>query len=111
MVLVAFAWIFFRANTVGEAFLISKHILNLYHDQPFQWVVKNLADLSEFGIISTVLVVVMSLFMFTAEWFMNVHMSDLRTRPVLDYVFCTLVLILIIQLGIFHNNSFIYFQF
>ena len=109
--LVAFAWIFFRANNVSDAFLIVKHIFTCYHQVPFRVTVTDLVNQSEFGRFSILVSVIMSAFMLISERRLTVTLSNLNSKPVRDIVYCTCILTIIILLGVFHNNSFIYFQF
>ncbi len=109
--LVTFAWIFFRANNLSDAILIVKHILNLHHSQPFQVVVTNLKDMSDFSIINMMISVSMIVLLFMMEIILSVKLTNLNKNPVIDMIFCIFILMLIIILGVFHNTSFIYFQF
>lgn len=103
-------WIFFRANTLGDALIVLRSILTLDHHVPFK---------SEFGLVgeaywgrfSIYICIIMILFMFIVEGNLKVDMTDLDNKPILNIVFCTLVLSAVILLGAFNSNSFIYFQF
>jgi alginate O-acetyltransferase complex protein AlgI len=109
--LVAFAWIFFRANNIADAFLIIKHIATGYHQVSFAVPVTNLANQSEFGRLAILTGVAMSIFMFISEAWLSVRLANLGNKPVLDFIYCSFTLTMILLFGIFHNNSFIYFQF
>ena len=109
--LVAFAWIFFRANNVSDAFLIVKHIATFYHQVPYRMPLIDLINSAEFGRFAIAVGVLMSIFMFLSETRLSVNLSNLNAKPVLDIAFCTLILAMIVMFGVFHNNSFIYFQF
>ena len=110
-IVLCFIWIFFRAQTIGDALLIVKHIFTLYHNVPFKMVVRNTINSSEFGISSIIISVSMIVFMMLSEFRMKVDLFNLNYVPVADILYCTFVLYLIIILGVFHNSSFIYFQF
>ena len=110
-IVLCFIWIFFRAQTISDALLIVKHIFTLYHNVPFKMVVKNVINPSEFGISSIIISVSMIVFMLASESRMKVNLSNLNFSPITDILYCTFVLYLIIILGVFHNSSFIYFQF
>jgi D-alanyl-lipoteichoic acid acyltransferase DltB (MBOAT superfamily) len=109
--LVAFAWIFFRANDISDAFLIVKHIATLYHKVPYKMPLMDLMNQAEFGRLAILIGILMSAFMFISETKLSVSLSNLNKNPVLDIAYCTFILTMIILFGIFHNNSFIYFQF
>lgn len=109
--LVAFAWIFFRADNLTDAFLIVKHIFTGYHQVPFKVELTDLVSLTEFGKISISIGIVMTAFMLLNERWFNVKMDNLNNKPALDIAYCTFILSLVVLFGVFHNNSFIYFQF
>ena len=104
-------WIFFRANTVSDAFIIVKHIFTLYHQVPFNVVVKDLVTKAEFVRFSILISVLMSVFVLVSESRLSVNLSELNNRPIMDFLFCTFVMTAILILGVFNNSSFIYFQF
>jgi len=107
----SFTWIFFRADSMSDSFLIIRHIFTLYDKVPFSFPVIDLADHAEFGRLAGLICIVMTACMFIVESRLSVTLSELTDRPVRDYIFCTFILTMIILLGVFHNNSFIYFQF
>jgi alginate O-acetyltransferase complex protein AlgI len=109
--IVSFAWIFFRANNLSDAFLIVKHIFFLYHREPFQIVVVNVINQFKVVRFSLFIGVVMTIFMLISESRFSLRLNDLNTKPILDIVYFTVILSLVILLGVFHNNNFIYFQF
>lgn len=109
--LVAFAWIFFRANTFADALLIVQHIFTLNDLYAFQWVLKDPVNLSEFGLVSLRISVWMTTLMLLLEIPLSVNLTNLNKKPLVDALFCTVILIFIIVFGVFHSNTFIYFQF
>ncbi|MEP6615394.1 MAG: MBOAT family O-acyltransferase [Ginsengibacter sp.] len=109
--LVTFAWIFFRANSIHDAFLIVHNIFTLYDPHPFQWVVVDMKNLSEFGLTSIMIGCIMTVIMFIMEKILPPRLQSLDDKPVINILFCTMFLSLIILLGIFTKQSFIYFQF
>ena len=109
--IVAFAWIFFRANSVSDAFLIVSHIFTLHASHSFQLVVTNMKDLSQFGLFSTVFSLAGIAVLFTLETGITPDLANYNKKPMLDIAFCTSMLFLIVMLGVFNSNSFIYFQF
>ncbi len=101
--LVCFAWIFFRANTVHDAFLVVGKIATM---SPFDIAVGSAYQFAYglFGIVA----------LLTFEAFQGAHpVTDFFTRfhPVhrwAFYVFCAVTILLI---GVFDGGQFIYFQF
>jgi Predicted membrane protein involved in D-alanine export len=109
--LVTFAWIFFRANSIHDAFLIVKNIFSLQHRGSFQWVIVDSFNLSEFGVTSILIGSLMTIVMFYVEKILPPRLQTLNNRPVINIAFCTFFLSLVILLGVFSKQSFIYFQF
>jgi alginate O-acetyltransferase complex protein AlgI len=109
--LVSFAWIFFRANTLGDAAIMCKHIFGLYHSNPFQLVLKNVAGAISFTKTAMLISITMIILLFVSEKILPPDLKILNKRYVADILFCSITLSLIILLGVFNNNSFIYFQF
>ena len=109
--LVTFAWIFFRANTIHDAFAIVNNIFSLHQSRPFQWVIMDAGNLAEFGLTSIVIGSLMTIIMFYVEKILPPRLQSLNDKPVINIAFCTFFLSLVILLGIFSKQSFIYFQF
>ena len=109
--IVTFAWIFFRANNLSSAFLIINHIFTMHATQPFQTVITNFKNLSEFGVFSTLFSLLMIIVLLFSESKLSANLTNCNGKPILDIAFCSFILFLIIMLGVFNNNSFIYFQF
>jgi alginate O-acetyltransferase complex protein AlgI len=109
--LVAFAWIFFRANSLQDAFLICNRIFHLYSIHEFQTVVQDSSNLLEFGLTSTTVSIVMIALMLMVEKYLSPVLLEMNKRPFFDVCFFSFFLTLIITFGVFHNSSFIYFQF
>jgi len=113
--LVAFAWIFFRANSVQSAFYIVEHMFtglpdvanNLLHHQP---VIDNLGLEKRSFILSFFLIV----FLETVQFVQSkrsisevLAQKSIYVRWAVYYV----AILSIIFLGVFENRQFIYFQF
>jgi alginate O-acetyltransferase complex protein AlgI len=109
--LVSFAWIFFRANNLTDAILIIKKIITADSISNFKLIVTNLDTEMEFGITSSIIALTMVVVMLITEWFLPPDLSKLNKTPAFDIAFCSIILSFIICFGIFHNTSFIYFQF
>jgi len=114
-VLVAFAWIFFRANGVRSAIYISKHIFTgipflvtklLHHQSVFEYVGLEKKDL--------VLSVFLILFLETVHYIQCKKSLSLIFAQKPIYVRWAIyygLIIAILFLGVFENRQFIYFQF
>jgi len=109
--IVSFAWIFFRANTMSDALLIVKHIFIHYHSVPFQLVLKDSSGAISFTQSALIISIIMIVAMLVIEKKTPPNLGNLANKPYVDMAFCTMILTLIILFGVFHNNSFIYFQF
>ncbi|MBC7935310.1 MAG: MBOAT family protein [Rhizobacter sp.] len=109
--LVSFAWIFFRAGSISDAFLVVKNIITLNDNTIFASVLTDKHTLSEFGITSIVIGVIMAIIMFLIEIKLPPGLQTLDKKPLLNVAFCTFTFSLIILLGVFAKESFIYFQF
>jgi alginate O-acetyltransferase complex protein AlgI len=106
---VLFAWAFFRATTIQDAVLIVSNILTFEHFHSFKLIVGEGSGI--FSVSSMVFSFALIVFMFVIERFFSTDMTTWKHKKIVDFAFCTLVLTLIISLGVFQRNSFIYFQF
>jgi len=111
--LVSLAWVFFRANNVGDAFTIVGNILSGFNSIPFQIVLKDVAAHNAIVFTNAGLFVsaAMILLMFLFERKLPATLFPLNRRPAYDLAFCSVVLALVVSFGVFGNQSFIYFQF
>lgn len=103
------AWIFFRANTVHDAFQILSNILTFNTSKPFYSIVEYGSQM--FSVSSTVFSFILIGFMFLIEWYFSTDMITLKRKTTWDLAFCSLILACIISFGMFQRTSFIYFQF
>lgn len=103
--LVAFAWIFFRAKSVSDAFYIAAHLLDFHavHLKDFTFY--------RFGLYSIILSVLFTVFMMFIERKTTTDLREMESNFYYDIAFVSLCLFLIINFGVFENRSFIYFQF
>jgi alginate O-acetyltransferase complex protein AlgI len=113
--LVTFAWIFFRANTVSSAFYIAKHIFTGLPDL-IKKIIHHQAVLEDLGLAKAELLfsVVLILLLETVHYFQS--RMDLtkvfEKKPLyLRWAFYYAVIAVIFFLGVFENRQFIYFQF
>lgn len=113
--LVAFGWIFFRANNVGDALYIATH---LFSDLPnlFVKIMNHQPVLEQIGmskgeiVLSLLLLLIMELVHFF-QTKKNSTTSFCQLPVYVRWAFYYVVIITIICLGVFENRQFIYFQF
>ena len=109
--LVSLAWVFFRAENVSQAMLILNGILNGETPNSFMTVISNPDAGLEFGPASMVIAISSILFMLWIEYKTPSNLFKFNNIPLADSLFMALLITLIITLGVFYDNSFIYFQF
>lgn len=114
-ILVAFAWIFFRANNLHSAVYIVKHIFVglpdifnklTHHQSVFEYIGLEKSDL--------VLSVVLIVFLETVHYLQSRKdlVSIFRQQPAIFRWACyTILIVAVMHLGIFKTRQFIYFQF
>ena len=101
--LTCFAWIFFRAKNITEAFSIVKKII--YFDGPFFNPNKSIFLFSIIGIIFLMLVEL------KREYFNNLFSFSLNEYWLVRNFYYSFLIIVIILIGVFDGGEFIYFQF
>ena len=110
-VAVVFAWIFFRANNLEQAFSIIKQTLTFQANVPFKITILD-ADLKGgFGGVSLLISIFGCICMIFIEKYLTPKLVELDNRPIIDTVFIALTVTATILLGAFTKESFIYFQF
>jgi len=101
-VLACFAWIFFRANTVQDAWSITLHILqmkgSLYLDN-------STIGYGLFAILFLILVEI------RREYFQHSPLPVKSNHWIIEHLSYVTLVVLIIVLGVFDGGQFIYFQF
>ena len=102
---VALALIFFRADNIGTA----KFILIRIFSPDKEFYVFN--ALEYFKTFSILISIVMSAYMFIIEAFTDPKMIWFNDRQKADIAFCGFTLFLVLSLGVFDHQTFIYFQF
>lgn len=104
-ILAMFAWIFFRANTVTDAF---EYIKKIFSKSTLS--IPSGLSLDIFSILYTFLFIFILLF---AEWLQRAQQHGLQVLPKQKWVRYTLYILLIVCISIFGGSqqSFIYFQF
>ncbi len=100
-VLVSFAWVFFRANTIGDAILIIESMMDLSGDLFVNYKV------FFYGIIGLIIMLISDLIMERDE---DSILSNSKINFVSTLYFVFLV-VLILFIGVFNGGQFIYFQF
>jgi D-alanyl-lipoteichoic acid acyltransferase DltB (MBOAT superfamily) len=100
--IVTFAWIFFRANTLTDAYTLISN-LNSFGKMPF------LGGINQFG--HCILAIVL---LFSIEYFMefkpNFKLMN-HAKPLVRWASVMALLFIILTLGVFNGGQFIYFQF
>ena len=102
---VSLAWIFFRAESVGKAWLILSKIFTA--DKAFM----NFFDLEFFRPFSIILSLLVCAYVFIIESFTDPHLRWFNDRVKTDIAFCCFTLFLLLSLGVYGHQTFIYFQF
>jgi alginate O-acetyltransferase complex protein AlgI len=110
-ILVSFAWVFFRANNLHDAFLVIRHLFSGYRGHPLLLVFGDAGSAVRFGFASTWIALLSTLFLVVVEKILPPGLETLNKKPFIDIVFCAVVLSLVILAGMFNQTSFIYFQF
>lgn len=100
--LVSLAWIFFRANTISDAFSIIYKIFTDY-GTPFVDVTTLVFGLFGLGILL--------LKEFSEEFFPDSNLFFESKNPLISAFTAAIVIIIILSIGVFDGGQFIYFQF
>nr|WP_299179771.1 MBOAT family O-acyltransferase [uncultured Aquimarina sp.] len=104
---ISFAWIFFRANSVGDAF----YIINKIFTKPGKLYIGSGDDIaaSIYAVLAILLLVILEL---KREYWNNNTFVAVITKSEVGRMFIYATLIyLILYLGVFGHSQFIYFQF
>jgi D-alanyl-lipoteichoic acid acyltransferase DltB (MBOAT superfamily) len=114
-VLVAFAWIFFRANNVNSAFYIASHVFTglpeLWHKLiTHQSVFENLG-LSKFDLIFSVFLISCLELIQYMQNKIDISLVLIKQPAYIRWSLYYVAALVIIFLGVFKNRQFIYFQF
>jgi alginate O-acetyltransferase complex protein AlgI len=105
-ILVCFAWIFFRANSISEALFISKSLLNI----SFDFFLPQDADITS-PVYAVISILVLLLIEFKREFLHdNKKLFNYYTKIPNLYKYIFLIFI-ILYIGVFNGSQFIYFQF
>ncbi len=114
-ILVSFAWIFFRANTIGDAFLIISNLfndINKINDIQYIYEILNSFNLQLFEIIILCLSILFLFINELIEFKAPIYESLKKLPYILRFVCYYILAVIILALGVFSNGGeFIYFQF
>ena len=102
---VSFAWIFFRAESFDRACMIVSRIFS--HDHLFA----SFNSVKSFGTLSVVASLLACGYMMVIEKIAPPDLGWFKDKPYLDLAFCIVTIFMIVSLGVFKQQSFIYFQF
>lgn len=113
--LVSFAWIFFRANTISDAFYISKHLfsdVNMWFNRTYIYNCFLSMNINFYEFRALLLCI---LILFIADIISkdtDIHILLNKKSLIFRYVFYYILLFLVMTLGVYYNaGKFIYFQF
>lgn len=114
-ILVAFAWIFFRANNVASAFYIATHIISglpeIAHKLLSHQIVLDDLGVSNKNILFCILLIFILQVIHYIQRKKNVYELLTKLPVYLRWSFYYAIVLSILFLGIFENRQFIYFQF
>lgn len=99
------AWIFFRSPNFQTSSLVLHKIFT--HDAAYL----TFKAVKSFGSLSFAVGILSTLFLLALDRFINPELDWFNKKPVADFAFCTFILLMIVSLGVFGQQSFIYFQF
>lgn len=109
MLIVLFAWIFFRATSLNNAIEIIKQAFSFNADGTLLPSARHFV--LPYGLISMGYIMLIISFMFVVERFTDPRLFVLSKRKTGDIIFCVIVLTAILVTGVFNKTPFIYFQF
>lgn len=104
--LICFAWIFFRANNIGEAFTIIKSICT----STGKLFVPN-GDDSLSIIYASIAIAIVLIEEFKSEYLSKKLETYRISNKFLNSIYYSFIVFMILYLGVFDNSQFIYFQF
>jgi alginate O-acetyltransferase complex protein AlgI len=108
--LVNFAWLFFRATSLNQAFLMVHNILTGYNQVPFGFLLVT-GNNEVFGLASFVIALFMIVYGIVIEKMYTPELEELNQAVVKDVLLMAVTIFLIVCFGVFQKKSFIYFQF
>ena len=114
-ILVVFAWIFFRANTISDGFYIVAHLFddigNITNMQYIYELLNNMG-LQLFEIILVACAICFLIFSEVISYKMDIHLLMNKAPLVVRFAYYYILVIIIFGMGVFSGGGqFIYFQF
>ncbi len=103
-ILVAIAWVFFRANNVTDAFTIMRNIFTLKPGPLF-------IGFAAGFVYSILLIVFLVVSEINQEYFQNRYSLIYNRMPAIRYTGYVLLIVTMLMVGVFNGGQFIYFQF
>lgn len=114
-ILVAFAWIFFRANTINDAYYIITNLftgINNWTNIQYLYDVITSLGLSLFEIEIAVFTILLLVFIEIIEYKKSIHKILMKAPFIIRFIFYYFIVLIIFTLGVYNNaGEFIYFQF
>ena len=114
-ILICFSLIFFRANTVKDAFYIVNNLfsdINVINDIQYLYNVSIELGLNIFEILMVIFCIVILFFIEIFEYKQRIYVSLNKLPFFIRFIFYYIIAIIIISMGVFSNaGQFIYFQF
>lgn len=108
MVLVTIAWVFFRANNIGDAFTILKQAPQIERGVMFG--IPMFSTFFNMSCVAAIVIMFVIEFVFSKKW--QDRILPAGPRPMLlDVLYCAVLFLCVYVFGIFEEQSFIYFQF
>lgn len=104
-IIVDYAWIFFRANSLQDAFHITEKLFS------GNWSLAAYKPFEDFGAISILLSVLFTIYILVVERFTNPRETGSFNTLNKEIAFAVLNIALILLFGSFNQQTFIYFQF
>ncbi len=113
--LTSFCWIFFRANTISDAFYIVSNIFvdyNLFFDN--QYIFNTLTSIHNnlFEILLSFILIILLMFFDFFAGSSDIHLKLLTKNKIIQFIFYYIIIFLVLTMGVyFGQGEFIYFQF
>ena len=110
VLLVSYAWIFFRAESFADSWLLIQESVNIKNFNPATLTSVKTPTI-QYGNFSMLFIFTCFVYLFLVEWFTTPLLTNLNSKKWMDLFLFTSSLLAIIFYGVFHKTSFIYFQF
>jgi alginate O-acetyltransferase complex protein AlgI len=107
-IIVAYAFVFFRNDSINKAMDIILSSINLKNNMQFL-ALKN--QLPAIGNYTAIVILFSIVLMFIYEYFSDASLTVMNKYPKIDIIWFCCIFIFIVFWGVFTNEAFIYFQF